>query len=172
MLSDHERGLSPRPIPTGPESFPPTGPNSLASIRRRALARFLDSAIVFVAWLGILRIGWTALGEPDMEESRKAAAFFAVWFVLSVAYETAFVCWRGQTLGKLVTGTRVARQVDGRYPLWWHAAIRVVLPDVILIVAFPVSIVLVSVIYGIAAWDPMRRGLHDKAAGTVVVNAR
>ena len=44
-----------------------------------------------------------------------------LWAVLAVAYEAPLVAWRGQTVGKLALGIKVARLDNGRPPLWWQA---------------------------------------------------
>jgi uncharacterized RDD family membrane protein YckC len=35
-----------------------------------------------------------------------------------------------------------------------------------------IGVVLSMLVYSLALWNPLRQGLHDKAAGTLVVRAR
>ena len=73
--------------------------------------------------------------------------------VLAVYYPltTAFL---GQTFGMRLLRIRVARLADGRPPALPYAVVRTIL----LMLLIPAVI-----------WDRDRRGLHDRAAGTVVL---
>ena len=75
------------------------------------------------------------------------------WAVFFVEY-VFFLSLDGRTPGMRITGLRVARIADGRPPGLWNALIRTIL----LMLVIPAVI-----------WDRDRRGLHDKATGTVVV---
>ncbi len=63
----------------------------------------------------------------------------------------------GRSLGQLAVGTRLISIHGGGRPRWWWVALRV------LLLALPVP--------GLTAFvnDEEGRGLHDRAAGTVVV---
>ncbi|HLZ37902.1 MAG TPA: RDD family protein [Mycobacteriales bacterium] len=80
---------------------------------------------------------------------RTAWGIFVV-FAVEVFVLTAL---GGATAGMQATRLRIAR-LDGRPPGWIAAAVRTVL----LLLLVPALI-----------WDRDRRGLHDRAAGTVVV---
>lgn len=74
----------------------------------------------------------------------------------------------GQTLGKVAVGTRVVAEADGSLPGWRRAAIRWALPG------FVGRLPTVGIWFSLAIMaslvlDDRRRGLHDKAAGTIVV---
>ena len=81
-----------------------------------------------------------------------------LWAVLAVAYEAPLVAWRGQTVGKLALGIKVARLDDGRPPLWWQATMRIGLPAVLLSIPHPIGIVAASVVYFSSSWDVLRPG--------------
>jgi uncharacterized RDD family membrane protein YckC len=75
------------------------------------------------------------------------------WFLITVVGTAFFATTPGMT----VSGLRVARVDGGGLLLPLRAVVRAVL------VAFVVPAVI---------WDGDRRGLHDRAAGTIVVSAR
>jgi uncharacterized RDD family membrane protein YckC len=168
------------PMPVGPQSFPRTGANSLATVGQRAFARSLDGLLLLGVWgpiaLVILYVR-TGGGDPQAAEEM-AAPLDYVWMVaplvvLAVVYETICLSLWGQTLGKLAAGIRVARLVNGRCPLWWESALRIGLPGVVATVpAFGIAPAVALALFTTAGFDPMRRNLVDKAAGTVVVRAR
>lgn len=165
-------------MPDGPDAFPATGVNSLAPLGSRAVARLIDSTLVSVpafAAFAVATIATVGLeGDPEAMANDTGLTLWltGTWFVVSVLYETVSVALWGQTLGKLALGVRVARQANGRCPLWWEAGIRIALPALVFAVPHPAAAVAVMVLYAVAVFDPMRRGVPDRAAGTVVVRSR
>ena len=157
------------PMPTGPEHFPSSGLNSLATFWPRAAARVLDSLLIGVPVLVIVAVVSYSASSADTGVPRWGSA---LWFVLAVAYETSLVAWRGQTLGKMALGIKVARLDNGRPPLWWQAAIRICLPAATAAFPFDIAIIVYPTVFLTAGFDPIRRGIHDRAGGTVVVVAR
>ena len=104
-----------------------------------------------------------------------------LWFeFLGIAmlaiYETVGIAVWGKTVGKVAGKEKVVRFDDGE-PLRPHqAAIRALVPLTPWIVAIPLVgaanlgvQILYPLIYLSAAIHPMRRGLHDLAAGSVVL---
>ena len=123
------------PMPVGPQSFPRTGVNSLASLGARGVARTLDALVVavpysIVASIVLLIVNGTDSGTTEtMEPTARSYVILVVpLLVLAFLYETVAVTLWGQTLGKLAVGVRVARQVNGRCPLWWESGLRIGLP--------------------------------------------
>jgi uncharacterized RDD family membrane protein YckC len=103
-------------------------------------------------------------------EGAAVAAFVAVVFVLHGVYVVAPTARWGRTLGKLIVGVRVVMQNDGRLPGWRESLQRWVLPAIawfIPYVGWAVSIGLRATL----VLDPLRRGVHDRMAGTIVVRA-
>lgn len=105
----------------------------------------------------------------DVDLGVAAALTTAAYLV----YEVALVAVRGQTLGKMALGTRVVDAGTGSLPTLWQAATRAVLPmaGVVIDVATGTAAVgafWVLAVYGSLLLDDRRRGLHDKAAGTLV----
>ena len=155
------------PRPRAPEDFPPRGPNSLASIFERGATRVIDLLIELVPVL-IIFIVWVLRSDPRVDQFPRWSLF--VFIGGAVTYETALVGWRRQSLGKFLFGLRVARLVDGSEPDLSWSAMRVLLPCAVL--AIPVvGPGLYVFVYLWAVVTPLRRGVHDSAAGTVVVRA-
>jgi uncharacterized RDD family membrane protein YckC len=103
-------------------------------------------------------------------EGAAVAAFVAVVFVLHGVYVVAPTARWGRTLGKLIVGVRVVMQNDGRLPGWRESLQRWFLPAIawfIPYVGWAVSIGLRATL----VLDPLRRGVHDRMAGTIVVRA-
>lgn len=168
------------PYPSGPASFPATGVNSLATITSRWVARVIDSVLISVP-VGLATtvvVVAQAGGDPTAETASAEgtttaqAVMWGVIVVLAVAYETVTVARWGQTLGKAVMGIRVARQVNGRCPVWWEAALRIGLPGAVAVIPHPLARAAAMAMFVVAMFDPLRRGLPDRAAGTVVVRSR
>jgi uncharacterized RDD family membrane protein YckC len=122
--------------------LPARGPGSVASWGRRLLALSID-------WLAALLIAGLASGHAYGSSAYRIDTL--VIFALEVFVLTAFI---GASFGQRLLRIRVVR-VDGRRLGPVAALIRTVL----LSLAFPALI-----------WDRDRRGLHDKAARSVVVN--
>jgi uncharacterized RDD family membrane protein YckC len=92
----------------------------------------------------------------------------------AAAYEVGLTAWRGQTVGKIALGLQVVDAKTGAVPGWRQAFVRYIplyVPGLVL-PAFGVrwgeSVVGLLLLVSILA-DRNRRGLHDKAAGTIVV---
>ncbi|MEV8440747.1 hypothetical protein AB0425_25500 [Actinosynnema sp. NPDC051121] len=121
--------------------LPRSGPGSVASTGRRAIALVVDCALSGgVAGLFTM---------PDLPRNWSLLA----WFAITVVAVGIF----GFTPGHALFGLRVAR-LDGAAAVGLpRAALRTAL-------IFPVIPAVV--------WDADGRGLHDKAAGTVVIRVR
>ncbi len=137
----------------------------LVSIARRSVAFTID---LFMIGLPLL------LGAVDMAHragtlTGSARAWLAVEAaVMTVLYHGIGVGRFGRTIGKAVMQCRVVRSDDGGRTPWSAAFIRAVI--LALVVAQPWLVIpAVLVVYGAAFVDPLQRGLHDRAAGTIVV---
>lgn len=151
--------------------MPQWGPGSLAPVGLRALGRFIDT-ILTTAPLVIVALAahWvkTKGSNVDLRDVPLWAPFANQ--ALAFAYETIMVALLGRTVGKLLTGTRVERG-DGTLPSWTQSAIRIGLPSLAWVIPWVGGGLLAAVIYLTAIFNPMRRGIHDRAAGTLVVMA-
>jgi uncharacterized RDD family membrane protein YckC len=148
----------------------------LADPWQRIGARFVDALVFGVVYLVIGLSGLIATGE--FLWARPFSALSHGLFLLSFVYEVAMVASRGQTIGKIAVGIKVTRVDGSRVDAWaalrrWavfsvDALARLVptgwrgpLETLGLIYTLLLTVMIVR--------DPNRQGLHDKAAGTIVV---
>jgi uncharacterized RDD family membrane protein YckC len=125
--------------------LPEDGPGSIAGFGRRIPAVFID-------WFVALFVG--RLIAPGVEYPGNGSGFVTLG---TFAFMTWLLTWLGGgSFGHRLLGLRVIR-VDGAAPGPWRAAIRTLLLCLVIPAAF---------------WDSDGRGLHDKAAGTVLVRLR
>jgi uncharacterized RDD family membrane protein YckC len=155
-------------FPAGNEVAQPAVPAglTLAPIGRRLAGLILDQLIIaFPAVIVILALGYT---PSDNVTSRSVLTFSVCLTAVAFVYYTTMVALLGRTFGKMALGTRVVRLIDGRRPDWSESAMRALLP--LALGAIPrVGVFLGVMVYSMAMWSPLRQGLHDKAAGTLVV---
>lgn len=123
--------------------LPPSGSGSLASLGRRAVAIFVDwAAASAIAALFATGDAWAPL------------AVFAVMQVVLVGTVGYSLGHRLLGLQVRVLGAPGTGTVDGAVVGLWRAVVRTVL----------LCLVIPAVV-----WDGEGRGLHDRAAGTVIV---
>jgi uncharacterized RDD family membrane protein YckC len=125
-----------------------SGPRSVAPLGRRLLALIVDCVLAALVTSLFVRPDLT---HPDHVQSANYWSLL-VWFVMTVLGTTLFAA----TPGMIMFGLRVGR-ITGTILPPWRAAVRAVL----------VALIVPAVI-----WDVDRRGLHDKAAGTIVLTIR
>ncbi|MEO3783295.1 RDD family protein [Actinocorallia sp. B10E7] len=125
--------------------LPRTGRGSVASYARRLVALLIDWFLCMLIAGGLAN----AFGWSDQTKNLMTLAVFGVQAWLLVAFA-------GTTLGKLIAGLHVVR-IDGRPvgPVW--ALVRTLL----LLLVVPALL-----------WDRDHRGLHDRAAATIVIESR
>jgi uncharacterized RDD family membrane protein YckC len=159
------------------EDFPEAGPNALATFQQRGLARVTDELAVGFPVVVVLTAIHASMsdGATLTEDTQLPLLLLAGAFAVQVLYEVVAVALWGQSLGKWLTGIRVARYTDGGRPTWAQSALRCLLwaaPGTAglgllhqwAIGALPVFL---------SAWrDPLRRAWHDEAGGTIVVRTR
>ncbi len=135
----------------------------------RRLAGFVLDWIVMVLialiLLSVLRI------DLDVGDGlRLPASVRIVQGLVTAVYYIGFTASRGQTPGKILIGTKVVMERTAQIPGLGPSSLRWVVPGVF--VFLPGVSVVGVVIYGWLLFDSRRRGLHDKAAKTVVMLAR
>ncbi len=164
------------PSPTGPDGSDPATPVLVpAGLGQRAIARCLDMVVLLLLVVGAFA------GFSERDASDQVTFDPPWWWVLLVlvgvvSYEVVPVVVRGQTPGKILTRTRVARASDGGNPTWLQSVLRWIIPVLVLLVLAPVLETLVfpllAIVYGTALLDRGGRSVLDKLAGTRVVQAR
>ena len=155
-------------FPAGEEVARPAVPAglTLAPIIRRIGGLVIDQIIVALpVAVAVVALGFT----PSQHLTNRALVLFSIAITcVGLVYETVMIALLGRTVGKLALGTRVVRSVDGGRPDWYEAAMRALVP--LSLSAIPrVGVLLWAFVYSLAFWNPLRQGLHDKAAGTLVV---
>ena len=144
------------------------GQVQLATIARRALGVVLDRFLVLVP----VAVGTVAWGFRPGDEVSDDMVFVLNTAVAAVEliYATVMIAVFGRTIGKFATGTRVVRLDDGGRIGWLQAAQRAVVPVAAISVPQPeISLALTVLVYSMAWLGPFRQGLHDRAAGTIVI---
>lgn len=159
------------PAPPTVEDFPATGPDSLASVLERAVSTLLDG-LLFLGPATVAVAVAIVVGEvePDSAALRNWTGFgvVAAWTL----YQVVLVTTWGRTLGSWAVGYRVARWSDGGKPDLGQASLRALLPAAFAALPIPILNAGWVLVFLAAAYNPLRRGFHDQAAGTVVVRTR
>lgn len=138
----------------------------LASFARRIIGVVVDQIVITVPVFAL----FYSLGFSPKDAITEGGA---VWFTvtltaLGLTYETVGVWLWGRTLGKLLTGTRAVSVVDGGGLGFVRAFQRSLVPTAL--GAIPQIGPLLGIgVYVYAFFDPLRQGIHDKAAGSIVV---
>lgn len=159
-------------VPADPDEFPAEGPNALGSILHRALARLVDALLVAVPFIA-LAVPYLEIEGDQVSLDELPTWFLAAQLGVAVVYEVLLLgFWGGRTVGKRVMGLRVARYEDGGKPTFGQAGQRVLLPALPAAVPNPFVAALQYLVYGSSLFHPLRRGWHDRYAGTIVVRTR
>ena len=141
--------------------------DDLAEPWRRLVGFAIDWMVLVMIALVIASVLGIDLGGGDA--LRLPTSVRLVQGLVTAVYRIGFTASRGQTPGKMLVGTKVVMARTAQIPGLGAAAMRWVIPGVF--VFLPGVSVIAAVIYGWLLFDDQRRGLHDKAAGTVVVLA-
>jgi uncharacterized RDD family membrane protein YckC len=141
----------------------------LATLTRRVGALLLDQLIVLVP---IVMVAFAFGLQPGSQISDSTVFKISIASIsASFVYFTLMVGFLGRTVGKMAAGTRVVRVSDGGPVDWTAAVMRALVP--LVVGAVPtIGFVLTLAVYAFAVFSPMRQGLHDRAAGTLVVMNR
>lgn len=169
----------PSPPPSGRDQLPPSGPGAPGSILARLGARLVDLLLIWFIPAAILLRPYLPKRAGDVVDLDSVPVWIPVTLALLPAvYEVILLGLTGQTVGKRLLHLRVARYSDGVQLSWYQAGIRVLLP--LLPAALGVAIAAVAqvasalqvLVYATALIDPLWRGLHDRAAGTIVLRTQ
>ncbi|UWF78656.1 RDD family protein [Microbacterium sp. EF45047] len=128
--------------------LPESGPRSIARIGRRVGALLIDYTAATIIAIGFL--GYDPLALPHEAGWRQ----FAPMLVFALL-QILFIPTAGGSPGHRILGMRVVRMGGGWVGLW-----RPVVRTLLLVFVIPAVI-----------WDADQRGLHDKAASTVLIRS-
>ncbi|KJL27814.1 RDD family protein [Microbacterium oxydans] len=128
--------------------LPESGPRSIGRPGRRIGALLIDYVAATIVATGFL--GFDQFALP----SEAGLTQFAPMFVFALL-QIIFIPVVGGSPGHRILGMRVVR-IDGSWIGLWRPIVRTLL----LVLVIPAVI-----------WDGDQRGLHDKAAGTVLIRA-
>jgi uncharacterized RDD family membrane protein YckC len=131
-------------------------PPKPASLILRGIAILLDSAIIFILAVVIV-------GTDDLGHGTGLAFYMAGWAVYYIGFTAAL----GATPGKVAMGIHVASKT-GSKPQPDSVILRYV---VLMAGALPFGVGTVVSIF-LVLTDPQRRSLHDRIAGTLVLDGR
>ena len=137
----------------------------LANPLRRLVARILDMLTVVVLGLMVLPFFDVSAGDPTTLRGGPFLAFLAIWGV----YEIGLTSWRGMTIGKMAARVKVVDRSTGRTPSLLVCAVRWMVPAAAGLIPY-LGLIGWVVVYMWILGDVNRQGLHDKLAGTLVVN--
>ena len=131
----------------------------------RTIAFALDAAVVngvAILTAGVITLSLSVVSLPDGVETAVAAAGGVLYVVWTVAYFVTFWATTGQTPGNRLLGIRVHTETPDRL-----GPARAVLRFAgLTLAALPLGAGFLLILV-----DDRRRGLHDRLAGTVVVEA-
>ena len=137
----------------------------LASIGQRIGGALIDGLLTSMVIVVPMLLG---LIDIDEFEGTLPAPVLLGLFLFGAIYTVVPTAVWGQTLGKIAVGTRVVVEADGALPGWRRSLVRWALPGFagrLPVIGLGVSLAIMASL----VWDPRRRGLHDRMAGTIVV---
>lgn len=141
--------------------------DALGSIGRRAIAQVLDGLLLGVPLFFLTLPFGPSITSEEVSDTQ-LLWLTVVWVGASLIYSTVAIAVWGTTIGKRIVGLKVVNRVDGGPVSWTYASVRALVPTVVQLVPV-VGPGLAIVVYLRAVFHPLRQGLHDAAAGTVVV---
>jgi uncharacterized RDD family membrane protein YckC len=140
-----------------------SGALDYAGFGKRFGAKILDTILVYIVTLGVnFAFGLQAAPAPGQQPN--FGLFFGIMafnLLISFGYPIVFLGKWGQTLGKMAVGVKVVSPAGE--PIGFGKATGRVLSEIL--TGFTIGIGYLMVL-----WDSERRALHDRLAGTRVVN--
>jgi len=133
---------------------------------RRLISNLVDAVFVFLfTFIITFIIGFIALlsniFRPD-DSAPFSELVILSGLLASIIYFVGFWVSSGQTMGKFITGIKVAK-IDGAKLSWGAAILRYI--------GYLIGAAALSIGFLWLAFDNKRQGWHDKMAGTLVVMA-
>jgi uncharacterized RDD family membrane protein YckC len=174
LSGDRATGL---PYPPEPplvrDDLPDKGPGAPASWGLRAGARIFDYILLSLPAAALADALGTRITSDGWEGPIWPRFIFPVAFI---AYETIFIAWRGNTVGKFLFRVKAVSWERGTLASVQEAGIRALLPGIFLLVAVAGGLLsylqfVPIIIYLSSLTHPVYRGWHDRAADTIVLSA-
>ena len=144
---------------------PLTGPRPV-NFGKRLLAILIDAVVLYGISIGAVALAAALFGNADgFEGTAITPVILGVMLVYLIGL-AVLVGRTGQSLGMMALGLRLVRVDTGGVPGFWAAAGRGALT---LAIVFGIWFLVVFIT---TLSDPNGRGLHDKAAGTLMIDRR
>jgi uncharacterized RDD family membrane protein YckC len=155
-------GCKPRFMQGLREGASTTGAMEFAGIGARFGAKILDNLILWVIQTAInfAFVGSITPGANQQAAFATMGLMMALNLGIAFTYQAVFLHWKGQTPGKMALKIKVVTPDGG--PLSWGKAIGRPFAEML-------SGCLLAIGYLMAIWDPEKRALHDRMAGTRVI---
>jgi uncharacterized RDD family membrane protein YckC len=165
-------GCKPRLVQGLREGASAPGHLDYANSGARAVAKILDQILLYVVqfimnmtvFAGMAAAAAPTGGRGAPPDMGKFFAYMAMMMVVNlsiyIGYQAFLLHWRGQTLGKMALGIKVVTPDGG--PLSWGKCIGRPAAEML-------SSCILLIGYFMAFWDPEKRTLHDRLAGTRVI---
>lgn len=147
------------------DSDSPITEDEIAGFWRRVIGFLADQAFIVIITLLLAQLLGIEIAEDGV--LRLTVGLLITRAGTSAVYYIAFTMSRGQTPGKMLVRTRVVMERTGQIPGIGPSALRWAVPG---IPESPPGISMIGLF--VRAWslvDYRNRGLHDKAAKTIVV---
>jgi uncharacterized RDD family membrane protein YckC len=131
-----------------------------SSVGRRLWARAIDVVVLWPATFVVTTLRDALVGTPfDQAYALNGGVIVGI-----VVYELCAVTLFGGSLGKTITGIRVHQEASGGLLGWGRGALR----TIVFIVSISVG-PFASLFLFFPYMDPKKRALHDRVAGSLVV---
>ncbi len=146
----------------------------LAPASARIISRAID-LVMLLAVATVIAIVLGAMGVLDVEELREQSEDesnrVAVALLLGAGflYEVPLSAWKGKTLGKTISRSKLISAAEDRAPGPGASLIRVAVWLTPIFLLPGVGFIITVAVFGWAFFDAKSQGLHDKLAGTYVV---
>ena len=163
LYSESNRAFSATNLGEEPGSLEETEPYSMAGLKLRAIAFFIDLVIVsLIAYLTIVS-GFYFIADSGIDKSELSRVFVPIYVLLFFLASTYFIflhSYAGRTIGKMVVGIKIISD-EGRPVGIWASFVRWV--------GYYISAVFFFAGFIWSVFDSNSQAWHDKIAGTYVV---
>lgn len=141
---------------------------SPAPMGKRVAAFLIDQILVFSILLGVTFALGLDFGSGENESADVLLAVNLFGVILGVGYHTIAIAQYRRTVGKRLMGLEVLAHPGGRGVTWSYSALRALVPAAAMLIPVVGSAAGLAVYLWAFLDRPLRRGLHDKLAGTIV----